>query len=269
MKFDGITIISDMDGTLLTKDKKISGENMKAIDYFRKNGGTFTIASGRIYKKVNIYAEDLKLDVPYISHNGAVIYDYANKEILLKKTLDEGAKKVFKEIVEKFPLAGYEAASVDEVYFIKDNPFIQKHVNDENFTDLKWIGIDEINFPMTKILVADEPERIDIMERDVPPVYDKYSFFRSDRFYFEMVPIGVSKGTALPALRDILGKRASKIYALGDNMNDSELLLAADFGIAVKNASSALKCSADFILPFTNDESVIARTVELIEKELI
>ena len=155
------------------------------------------------------------------------------------------------------------------MYFIKDNPFIQKHVNDENFTDLKWIGIDEINFPMTKILVADEPERIDIMERDVPPVYDKYSFFRSDRFYFEMVPIGVSKGTALPALRDILGKRASKIYALGDNMNDSELLLAADFGIAVKNASSALKCSADFILPFTNDESVIARTVELIEKELI
>ena len=58
MKFDGITIATDMDGTLLTTDKKISQANKDAIDYFRKNGGTFTISSGRIYPKIVMFAEE-------------------------------------------------------------------------------------------------------------------------------------------------------------------------------------------------------------------
>ena len=269
MRFDGITIISDMDGTLLTNEKKISEENIKTIDYFKKNGGTFTIASGRIYSKVLIYANELKLDVPFISHNGGVIYDLNSQKTVYRRTLDSKAVKVLKEIIEKFPNAGYEVASCDDVYFIKDNPFIQKHIEDENFTDQKWIDIDEINFDMTKILIADFPENLEIMEREIPPIYSKYSFFRSDRIYFEMVPVGVSKGTALPHLREMLGSRASKIYAIGDNMNDSELLNASDFGVAVKNASSSLKCTADFILPFTNEESAPARLIELIAKGII
>ena len=52
MKFSGITILTDMDGTLLDSNKKISEKNLNMIEYFRQNGGTFTIASGRLYKKI-------------------------------------------------------------------------------------------------------------------------------------------------------------------------------------------------------------------------
>ena len=45
-KFDGILLISDIDGTL-TYNEKLSDENADAIRYFQKNGGFFSIATGR------------------------------------------------------------------------------------------------------------------------------------------------------------------------------------------------------------------------------
>ncbi|MBQ3226919.1 MAG: HAD hydrolase family protein, partial [Clostridia bacterium] len=47
-KFDGVLICTDLDGTLLKKDKTISEENLKAIEYFKREGGFFTIVTGRM-----------------------------------------------------------------------------------------------------------------------------------------------------------------------------------------------------------------------------
>ena len=46
-KYDGILLCSDLDGTLSNSDGKISNENLEAIDYFCKNGGHFTLCTGR------------------------------------------------------------------------------------------------------------------------------------------------------------------------------------------------------------------------------
>ena len=46
-KFDGIILLSDMDGTLLDDQKQISEENQRAIDRFEREGGCFCIATGR------------------------------------------------------------------------------------------------------------------------------------------------------------------------------------------------------------------------------
>ena len=47
-KFDGILICTDLDGTLLKKDKTVSRENLDAIEYFKANGGYFTYVTGRM-----------------------------------------------------------------------------------------------------------------------------------------------------------------------------------------------------------------------------
>lgn len=266
MKFDGITIATDMDGTLLTNDKKISRKNKEAIDYFRQNGGTFTIASGRVYPKVIMYAEELKLNAPFICNNGNIIYDYSNEKIVYKRTLDRKIIDVIKKLMRDFPDYGFEVAGLGEVYFLRDGEYVRKHIEDEKFTNLKWITPDEINFEMTKVLIAESPERIGELAEKIPPVYYNFSAFRSDKFYFELVPLGVSKGTALHSLKKILGEKAEKIYAVGDAVNDLDMIKEGDVGIAVKNALPEVKAAADFILPYTNDESAIAGVIELIEK---
>lgn len=266
MKFDGITIVTDMDGTLLTGDKKVSQKNKDAIDYFRKNGGTFVIASGRTYPKILLFAEELKLDAPFICNNGGVIYDYQKEEIVYKCVLNKKIIELIKKLMDQFPDYGFEVAGLEEVYFLRENDAIRKHIRDEKFTDLKWITPDDIDFEMTKVLMGHTPEKIDELSKKIPSEYHGFSTYRTDHNYYEVLPFGVTKGSALFELRKILGNRAKKVYAIGDNMNDLAMLEVADVGIAVKNALLGLKESADFILPYTNEENAIMRIVELIEK---
>lgn len=57
-KFSDYLLVSDMDATLLDDNHTISEENRQAIDYFIKNGGRFTVATGRMVEADScIYAE--------------------------------------------------------------------------------------------------------------------------------------------------------------------------------------------------------------------
>jgi hypothetical protein len=275
MKFENITIISDMDGTLLDENKEISKENLEAISYFRENGGTFTVASGRIYEKITMFSEVLDLDLPIISHNGCIIYDNNNKKILHKEFLKGDYKSIIKEIYEEHPYIGVEAYTESEVIFLKYNKYIDKHIEDENFlnnadkSQIKWYDFDESKDQWCKILLANSPENNDKLEKILPNKYKDTSFVRSEAHYYEILPSNVNKGTAAMKLMQILDKKENKLYAIGDNMNDYELLEDATVGIAVKNASPALKKIADFILPYTNEQNAVAETINMIDKGLI
>ena len=269
MKFDGITIITDMDGTLLTNDKKVSKINKDAIEYFKNNGGTFVIASGRTYPKILLFAEELKLSGPLVCNNGGVIYDYGKDEIVHKSVMNKKIIGIVDKLMERFPDYGFEVASLNDVYFLRDNEAIQKHIRDEKFTDIKWITTADIDFEISKILIGNTPEKIEELMKVIPPEYHGFSTYRSDHYYYEILPYGVTKGSALFELKKILGDKAKKIYAIGDNINDLEMIKVSDVGVAVKNALNGLKEYADFILPYTNEEHAIMHLIELIEKGTI
>ena len=74
--FDGYILATDMDGTLINSNRKISEANLKAIEYFVNNGGKFTVASGRMVSSVREFIEVLKINCPTILHNGATVYYY-------------------------------------------------------------------------------------------------------------------------------------------------------------------------------------------------
>lgn len=275
MNFKGITILTDMDGTLLDSQKNISKKNLKMIEYFRKNGGTFTIASGRTYKKITMYAKILGLDAPVIASNGAVVYDFSHDKVLYKKTMKPSCLEVLEEIHKRFPDTGIEVGKIDEVDFLYPSDMVTKHIVDEDFAsdfpggEIVWKKTSEVKGDITKIMFCDYPDNINELEKTLPLIYGDYTFFKSDTIYYEMVEPGTNKGLAVPKLKEILKDRAQKIYSVGDNMNDVEMLNNSDVGICVKNANENVKNEADFILPYTNDEDALAHLIEMIEKGLI
>lgn len=272
MKFDGMTLVSDMDGTLLTEAKNISPKNREAIRYFCQNGGNFTVASGRVYQSIRCYFDELNPTLPVISHNGGVICDPATDNILFCRHLEGNYRQAAIEIHNRFPRLGMEAFTASEILFFADNPYIRKHIRDEKlFPDnhIKWHHLDEETDPWCKILLAGEPKEADLLGRLLPSLYPAYAFVRSEAHYFELLPPGVSKGSALKELIAICGFSREKCYAIGDHMNDAELLTEAGIGVAIGNAPDELKAMADMVLPVTNEEDAICYLIETIDKGTI
>jgi Cof subfamily protein (haloacid dehalogenase superfamily) len=84
--------------------------------------------------------------------------------------------------------------------------------------------------------------------------------------YLEIVPIGVNKAEALKQLAAILGLDLSQFAAIGDGLNDIEMLREAGLGIAMGNAPDAVKSVADWVTG-TNDQDGVALAVQRLFKE--
>ena len=102
MDFKNVIIMSDLDGTLLTDDKKILPEDMEAVNRFRDGGGIFTLATGRGYSMAKPVAERIGLDVPAVIFNGSAVYDFSQNKFLWHSALNENAKKNYKRADKGF-----------------------------------------------------------------------------------------------------------------------------------------------------------------------
>ena len=120
-KFDGILLCTDLDGTLLRKDKSVSDENIKAIEYFKAEGGYFTFITGRMpYTSAKIY-ETVKPNVPIGCINGGGVFDFEKDKYLMMRTLPEDAFELVKHIESEISDIGVQVNTSRNIYFTKDN----------------------------------------------------------------------------------------------------------------------------------------------------
>jgi Cof subfamily protein (haloacid dehalogenase superfamily) len=248
-------LVCDMDGTLLNSDSKISNENYYAILDFVNKGGLFTVATGRMYPAVIPYLDQLPMNIPAIVYNGAMIYDFKNKNILWQKTLPLESKSFIKIILETFPELAAEIYHNDDLYFIGENNETDEHRNRESFKP-NFINIDKIPTPWLKVILAWNPGKLKEVEKWLDSQKLPFRFTYSEPQFIELLNHEVSKGKALDELIKITGIKRENIVAMGDNLNDIELLQSAGIGIAVENAHDELKKIADSQSTHHNDHAV-------------
>ena len=200
MKFDGILLCTDIDSTLTEHDNKISKDNLDAIEYFTKNGGTFTVATGRIPLTIPEILNKY-ITVPVICHNGSAIFDVHTGEYISYKELDRSALEIVKEISENFPSSGIEYYRLFDLAFVKNNKATLRHieVEDVNCATHLVCALDEVEGPIIKVLFAQEPDETDsIYEFYKNSPYQKdYSLVKSHMWYYEVLRKDISKGKAL------------------------------------------------------------------------
>ena len=95
-------IATDMDGTLLLPDNTISQPTLQAIEKARQKGVVFTLSTGRPVQGVKKYIDQLGLDCPVITYNGAVVVHSRTGQILFSQDMDkEDARLVYNLALEK------------------------------------------------------------------------------------------------------------------------------------------------------------------------
>ncbi len=247
-RFDGKLMVSDMDATLLDSSHRVSDQNREAIEYFISEGGRFTVATGRMVPAVRAYFSQMRINAPALLHNGAKIYDFETETALFEKFIEEPRKEAIRRVHDELPELGLEVYADEKVYIYRACSETERFKT--RSYEVIYSMPDEVwSRPWIKALLIGERELLDKYEPVYRRCYDSGYSVRSGDMYLDVVANGVSKGKALTALAAMLGIGRENIYAVGDNMNDIDMLKAAGHSFAVENAEGEVKAAADRIVP--------------------
>ncbi len=237
MKYDGILLCSDFDGTL-AYEATISQENIDAIKMFQANGGKFTLATGRAPAFIAEKFKDIKVNAPLISINGSAIYDMQADKLLYTACLDDPSAFALDIYMnERCYQANVFAEDLKVAYFKKE-----KAGSAEAFAKKMTEG----GF-LKIVFVFDDTETPVLLGNMLRPLYsDKFYFARSWAYSLEVNSIKGSKGAALNRIKKMLPDVKLTVGA-GDYENDISLIECADIGYAVENSVDEVKQVADRI----------------------
>ncbi len=266
-KFEGVLLCTDLDGTLLRKDKTISAENIEAIEYFKKQGGLFTFVTGRMPYYVLNLTQQAKINAPFGCANGGGVYDFVKKKYLWKCIMPEEVMELVECVDKEFQDMGIQTCTFEKTYFYKDNSAMEHFRKVTGLPNLVC-HYKEVKEPISKILFTSEStddilKVADYLARH--PLAEKFDFIRSEKNLYEILPKGMSKGTALQKLCECLDIDINRTVAIGDYNNDISMFKVAKAGIAVSNACPEALAAADFIT-VSNEEHAIAQVIYDLEK---
>ncbi len=262
MDFNGYTLISDLDGTLLDDNKNISDGNREAISYFQAHGGKFALATGRAPIRADMFKDIIKTDIPSIFLNGILISDFHTGEVFLEKHIDDCIYNIAKDVFEKYEDIGFEIFANNTNYYVRIDDCLNKQIEDEGYGD-RCYKIEEVGLPWQKVLLGSHINIMDEINQRYSEFKDKIYCTRSGPCYYELQGVGISKGAGLLNLCDITGIDRTKTICIGDNLNDLEMIRNAGIGVMVGNGNKELKKYAKYVVS-DNNHSPIYNLINLL-----
>lgn len=283
-------IATDLDGTLLNEQGKISPENVQAIKKATDLGIKFVVATGRSYGAASGPLKDAGLISPIISMNGAVTYDTEGnvmREALLDKTVARQIQLACEKeeiYFEVFTSNGIYSTSRE--YFIEVMVDVLRTINpDASEKDLResanmrfqeepveFISDYDRLFTMNdlkiyKILAfsinKEKLVRVQTELKDEAGI----TITSSGDINLEFNNPDAQKGIALEELANDLGIEMQDVMALGDNFNDVSMLEKAGRGVAMGNAADAIKEVCSYSTD-SNSNHGVALAIEEMLKEI-
>ena len=262
-KFDGILLMSDLDGTLCDGGK-VSAENCKAIAYFQSEGGLFSIATGRMHYNLEETVKGVYelVNAVGIMCNGTYFYDFCEKKLFMESFMDNAVtskaiacvlKQGFDGFIRGCDRNGYFVDSVD-----KRGRELLLGYGITAFVELPYCEWNAENW--YKVCFDDRPDALACVERLLREKFPgAFEYNRSRPTLLEIQRNGVNKSTLFEPFKQYYRDKGREltVYVCGDNENDIEILKKADVAVCPSNAIDDVKAICDRCL-CSNNEGVVA-----------
>lgn len=285
--FKLITI--DIDGTLLNSYGEVTDRNKRAIQKALDKNIDVVLTSGRMPKAILPIASEINSNRYLISGNGAAIYDIQNDEIIYNNYMSK--KKVLEiiDICEKNSMFYniYTNNSVltktlnyNILYYHNEN---KKNPEDKRIkinviNDLreyvkKYQGDDFLKFTIcdndkmvfksiiNKLKTIRDIDVLEVSHMSKKIIKHGTENFEISYFYTEISNKNVNKWSAIEELIKILNITKEEVLAIGDNINDKEMIQNAGTGVVTGNSSPVMKEIADEVVA-SNNESGVAEAID-------
>lgn len=255
-------IALDMDDTLLDSKLAVSPRASAAIRKAAEQGIKVTIATGRMYRSALPYAQQLGLDVPLITYNGGLIKSCFSGETLLHRPIDKDIAREVLSLCREQNL--YIQTYVDDNLYVKEqNEYSELY---SRMSRVPAIAVGDSLYAgegySTKMLIMSSKEGIREIYNSFKKIFgNKLSMAISKPTFMEITHPEVNKGKALAYLADKLMIKQDEVMAVGDSGNDVDMLKYAGWGVAMGNASAAIKAIAR-LETASNDADGVAEAIE-------
>lgn len=255
----------DIDGTLLTNDRKVTPEVFEAVQEAKKQGVKVIIATGRPIPGVQPLLNELNLreEGDYvITFNGGLVQDTSTGENIITETMTYEDYLDIEFLSRKLDVHMH-AITKKGIYTANRN--IGKYtVHESSLVNMpifyrtpEEMGDKEI----IKMMFIDEPEILDAAIKKIPQeFFDKYTIVKSTPFYLEFMNKKASKGNAIKHLAEKMGLIPDQTMAIGDAENDRAMLEAVGNPVVMENGTPELKEIAKYITK-SNEESGVAHAL--------
>ena len=264
-------IASDLDGTLLNSQSRLSERTYRALDSLDKRDIPFVVATGRPLRWLEQAVAQMPTNPICVVANGALIYDPFHRQVLHRTTMSPSTLRDLIQVTRK--LLPDACIAVERVY-TELIPDTGKGPRDEFLVhsdcrqewgnlDLPMASASELaSEPAVKFMVRQNDMSSDeLAETLFAEVGHMVNMTYSIDGLVECANPAATKGEALARILDYFDLTEESLVSFGDMPNDIDMLQLAAWGVAVENAHPSVKQYADEIAP-SNDEDGVAQVIE-------
>lgn len=250
-------VVSDLDGSLLNKEKQISPQDLETIRALKAKGIPFFIVTGRAFDFARAVVHQVGVDLPVCCCNGGHIFDFATGKTLFCDAIEKKlALKIYHYLMDKgVPFIIY---TPDKVLFrdrqmkryqfwVERNALLEPQdrallscIEDSDFDPEKTVYI---KFLLAYVGEQERKDLLDALGEDAAGI----SCVFSDAGVLDVNAAGVNKGRGVEQLARLFGFDLANTLALGDNYNDLEMLQSCGMPVAPANAEPDVLAAAEFV----------------------
>ena len=264
--------MSDLDGTLLQPDSRLSDRTVGMLNRAIAEGKMFTIATARTPATVAAILDGVDMRLPAVVMTGAALWNPATGHYSRREYLDSEAVKRLLGIYKDTDTSSFVFTlngDMIDIYHVGGalNELQQQFIDERSHSPYKRFhvtadGGDVLPPDMSKVILlysmlpdAKAASTYELTKR-IKRLRAQYyhDIFGPEIGILEAFSDRATKADAVKALADQAG--AGRIVCFGDNINDLSMMEVADVAVAVENALPEVKEAADIVIGPNTDDSV-------------
>ncbi len=255
-------LLSDVDGSLVSDDKKLTADAKSAVARLHENGIIFSLISSRPPRGLRKLIETLEISAPVAGFNGGA---------LTGPDLTPIAEHVLPPRTARRAIALLDAHKV-EVWIFSGADWLVRDLGGA------YVGLEQrtVEFPPTRVDaferafessakivgVSEDFKLLDHCEEELRAALGtQASVSRSQAYYLDITHPLANKGDAMSEIAKLLGAPAAEIAVIGDGANDVAMFERSGLAIAMGNAAPQVQARADFVTA-SNRDNGFAKAVE-------